>query len=46
MIYGENLVQVDNDDAEVIFTSSDQNTVENWCKRNEWDYGLVAKSFT
>ena len=43
-LYGYNRVQVDEDDAEVVFNSPGQDTVIDWCKRREWDYGWIVKS--
>ena len=43
-IYSDDLVQVDDDGPEVIFTSPDQDAVMDWCKRNEWDYDRIIKS--
>ena len=42
-LYGYNLVQVDDYDAEVIFTTSEQGSVVDWCKKHEWDYGRVIR---
>ena len=44
VIYGENLVQDWVNDPEVIFTSPEQDTVVDWCKKHEWDCDRIIKS--
>ena len=43
-LYGYNLVQVDDYDVEVIFTTPEQGSVVDWCKKHEWDYDRIVKS--
>ena len=43
-IYTDDLVQVEDDNAEVVFTSPDQDAVANWCKGSKWDYDRIIKS--
>jgi hypothetical protein len=43
-IYTDDLVQVEDDNAEVVFTSPDQDAVANWCKVSKWDYDRIIKS--
>ena len=42
-LYGYNLVQVDDYDAEVIFTTPEQGFVVDWCKKHEWDYDRIVR---
>ena len=35
---------VDDYDVEVIFTTPEQGSVVDWCKKHEWDYDRIVKS--